>query len=251
MILVKKISMGIIVVFLLFVGINVNAEEYFYTNNNGLNFTEFQYETMVHILGAEMVSNLTQEDYDLYEVSNMQEETFKMATTVDEDVSDNSCPTPYGTYYETQSKQLVLTSSCTSSYCTIIITNTWKKNPAVRSYDMIGVRLSSTYFYDDTVTSTLRMNDTNYNRSGMMGASNGVGCAMKLRSTGDVDFIVLKVRVLPQGIVYGSYQHAVRSINLDTALNFNFDSNGYGGVFLYPSSIGTTFDQMAGVYIVL
>lgn len=242
----RKILLGIILMSLLFIGGNVNAEEIYYINNNNLSFTKFQYEAMKELFGEEYLQNFTKEEYDNFEVATINEDNYKVKIYDEEE--DENRVSNYATFIETSYKRLSISSICNTNYCTVTVMNTWKASPSVRSYDVIGVRLSATNFYDNTITANLVISGTSYGRSGMNGSSQGVGCVMKLRS-GDVDYIMHKVRVKPKGTVFASYQHAVKSITLTKALDFTFSGGGLGGVFSYPSSYGTMYDQMSGVYL--
>lgn len=46
---------------------------------------------------------------------------------------------------------------------------------------------------------------------------------------------------------FGSYQHSVKNISLNTALNFTI-GNGIGGVFVMTASVKENFDQMGGTH---
>ena len=129
-------------------------------------------------------------------------------------------------------------------------TNDWKCIPKVKSYDVIGIRLSSTNFTTTNETAYFLSNGVTTNPAGSKGASNGVGFALKVPSSGDIGYSLVLADVAKSGVVYGSYQHGVKSMNLNTALNFTYTSTGQGGVFEW-GSYDSYFDQMGGVYITM
>ena len=244
----KKIVMGILLSCLALNCSTVFADAY-YTNDNGLEFTEFQYELMTSMLNETLVAEMTEEEYDNFGVSNMNPENAKLA--IEEDNGNDSGIMPLGTYHETQSKKISIASVCDSSKCSVVTAVTWKKSPAVRSYDVIGHRIYNSSFVSTAGNLLLKTSGGSYGYDDKKGASNGIGCAVKLPSDETINYISLSTFMEPQGRVYGSYQHAIKNITLSKAMNFSFSDNGYGNVFLYPSSYDLTFDQMAGVYLVL
>ncbi|MCH5166668.1 MAG: hypothetical protein J1F35_02125 [Erysipelotrichales bacterium] len=251
----KKNVLKVMIIMLVFFSTSVKADsnyEVFYTNNNGLEFTEFQYSTLVDILDAEKVTNLTEEEYNYFEVENMIEGQYEYTT---QEFYVHETPMTSGVmplaYYETTSKRLTLSKTCSSSsYCTMSSTLTWKKTPAVTSYDVIGVRLVNTSFYDSTndfLYSYGSTTTTNY--TGTKRTSEGVGVVVKISS--NINYVSHKCRVKPtsNGVVYASYQHAVKDITFAKAIDFTFSGTGYGSVFVWPSSYGTIYDKMGGASV--
>ena len=237
----KRILIGIIS--LLIVGsLNVKAEAY-YTNENGLPFTEYQYEVMVDRIGLEDVQNMPYRVYNSMKINEITEENYVA-------VSYEEPTTSRGTYYETSCKKIAISKSCGTNGCTVVFTNDWKCIPKVKSYDVSGIRLSSTNF-TNTANDAYFVSDGNVtDPAGSRGASNGVGFAFKVPSSGDIGYSAVVANVNQSGVVYGSYQHGVKSMNLNRALNFTFTSTGQGGVFEW-GSYDSYFDQMGGVYITM
>ena len=237
----KKILLGIIS--LLIIGsLNVKAEAY-YINENGLPFTEYQYQVMVDRIGLEDVETMPYIIYDSMKINEITEENYTA-------VSYEEPNQTRGTYYETSCKKITISKTCDSVDCTVSFTNDWKCIPKVKSYDVIGIRLSSTNFTTTNETAYFLSNGVTTNPAGSKGASNGVGFALKVPSSGDIGYSLVLADVAKSGVVYGSYQHGVKSMNLNTALNFTFTSTGQGGVFEW-GSYDSYFDQMGGVYITM
>lgn len=237
----KRILIGIIS--LLIIGsLNVKAEAY-YINENGLPFTEYQYEVMVDRIGLEDVQNMPYRVYNSMKINEITEENYV-------DVSYEEPTISRGTYYETSCKKITISKLCDSTGCMVSFTNDWKCIPKVKSYDVSGIRLSSTNFTSNTQDALFISNGNTTEPSGSRGASNGVGFAFKVPSSGDIGYSLVTADVAKTGVVYGSYQHGVKSMNLNTALNFTFTSTGQGGVFEW-GSYDSYFDQMGGVYITM
>ncbi len=245
----KKVILGLVLTCLLFACSNVFAEEIYYINNNGLQFTEFQYKIMTQMIYEENVANLTTDQYKLYMVDKMTPDNTKIA--IEEDKASDSDVNPNATYYETNGKRVAIASVCQTTYCRVITANTWKILPKVRSYDVVGIRLANTNFTNANFAASLSTDDNTYGHKSSKGFDNGMGVSFKLPSNETINTIALTVNVEPKGRVYGTYQHAVKSISSDKAMNFEISAGGYGSVLLYPSSYDGYFDQMAGVYIAL
>ena len=235
----KRILIGIISLLILS-SLNANAEAY-YTNENGLPFTEYQYEVMVDRIGLEDVQNMPYRVYNSMRISDITENNY-ISESYEESTQTR------GTYYETSCKKIIISKTCDSIDCTLIFTNDWKCIPKVKSYDVSGIRLSSTNFTSNAADAYFVSNGVATDPAGSRGASNGVGFAFKVPSSGDIGYSAVVADVAKTGIVYGSYQHGVKNMNLNTALNFTFTSTGQGGVFEW-GSYDSYFDQMGGVYI--
>lgn len=237
-----KLLFGIVSLFLLS-SMEVNAEEVYYRNNNGLPFTEFQYEMMVERFDEDIVANMKYKPYQMLGVSNINEDNYEQEVL---EPSSNS----RATYYETTCKKIAIAKSCSTSKCIISFSNDWKCIPAVKSYDVSGIRLSSTNFSASDYEAYFESNGVDTDPAGSRGASNGIGYAFKVPSSGDIGYSLVTATVNKTGAVYGSYQHGVRSMSLSRALDFTFSATGQGGVFEW-GSYDNYFDCMGGVYITL
>lgn len=248
----KKRILSVMIIALSLWSIDVFAEPYF-TSTNGVELTEFQYNTLMDILYEDAVNNLTNEDYENLHVDRMIEGMFTYKTQEFETPVE-SYPggiVPYA-YHETASKKLTLSKGCFDGYCGVTVSVSWKKIPAVASYDAIGIRFENTSFYDSTNGFTAKMDGTySYNYNKAVKTGNGVADIKKITTGLTYMSLFTKIRQTNNAIVFGSYQHAVASVTLSQASNFTFSGNGYGQVFLWPMAIREKYDQMAGVYITL
>ena len=229
--------------------INVKADAY-YKNENGLELTEFQYKVLVDMFSEEKIEEFTEEDYDALHVERMIEGKYKYKVEEFE-APEESYPgglVPY-VFHETPSKKLTMAVFDHGDSCTISLTVSWKKSPVVASYDVIGIRVANSMIYDDTNSFDAKMDGkvtTSYARA----VKTELGLADVFKITNGISYASLdtRVRKTNNGVVYGSYQHATKAITLTNASNFTFAGTGYGSVFLWPSSIKGTYDNMSGVY---
>lgn len=158
----------------------------------------------------------------------------------------------YNDCWETNTKRLTV-AYFSSAPTRIVVVNTWKSIPAVKSYDTIGL------FHDGkfNVTSAKGWqyyNDTaqqySYGGENVKIANNGISISQNIDDNAS--------RGLSNELwVYGnfnsniqhftaSYQHAVNNISLATSKNFTFSGDGMGRVFKWNSSY-SNWDNMNGV----
>ncbi len=245
----RKRLLGVMIIALSLFSINVKADAY-YKNENGLELTEFQYKVLVDMFSEEKIEEFTEEDYDALHVERMIEGKYKYKVEEFE-APEESYPgglVPY-VFHETPSKKLTMAVFDHGDSCTISLTVSWKKSPVVASYDVIGIRVANSMIYDDTNSFDAKMDGkvtTSYARA----VKTELGLADVFKITNGISYASLdtRVRKTNNGVVYGSYQHATKAITLTNASNFTFAGTGYGSVFLWPSSIKGTYDNMSGVY---
>lgn len=249
---------GILIASLFFGVLNVNAEqvdEIFFTNKNNVSFTKFQYDTLVDAIGLYSVLNMSSEDYDIMEVSMLAAGDTKIEVLEDYDVIDENEEAGISTlttmYHETNYKKLTGATTCKDGYdyCLLTIALEWKKNPSVRSYDVIGTLLFNSSFYDNSCTAVAFMNGGSTAVPAQKMTSRGRAVAIKLSSTGNINAVTLTIKITESGKAQVSYQHAVKTITQFTALNFDFSSAGMGGVFGYPDRYVGNYDDMAGLSV--
>lgn len=136
----------------------------------------------------------------------------------------------------------------------------WKKNPSVRSYDVIAIRGEGVSFISSTVsgkqsyvkngnkeTIEYKINSNNTQIFG-----NGVGISMNLVDGASDYTLELNIRYTKNSsnaTIYGSYQHSQRNITLDQSQRYTLSSNGFGNVLYFDSTVSSYFDGMGGVSI--
>lgn len=286
----KKIIMIILLCGLFISCISVNASEVVHvTNLNGTKMTEEQYQYLSNFYTEKTIMNMTQDKFNNEMKKNFTpvEETKKYIKTVtyidskgtptsnDYEVTEqeynnpiipraNNCVEDNAVEcWETTYKKLYMTiwgwgSNNIVEEERIILINEWKIMPAVRSYDVIGVRYynwqpttawgdQTAFSYDEGVNTT----EYSYNGSNMNIQSNGIGISQNLYDYSSLyglsNRLVVEGKVLSDHIGrYGSYQHATRDVTLAQSKNYTF-GNGMGEVFLFNLGIGSYYDNMQGV----
>lgn len=226
----------------------VNAEsnkEIYYTNQNGISLTEKEYNYVKTMFDEHYIEIMNQEDYDLIDRLHVNENEVEITVKEPDYIQTR------GTFVETQAKRLAISKSCSGNMCIIAMTNTWKYEPKVKSYDVIGSLFSNTRLYDDGVATVWKIDGTNYRCTEYVTASNGIGCSYKLNSSASEEiYTYMTFDVYTGGLVYGSYQHAGSTVTLSQSKNYRFDINGYGNVFIFNTTRAkNAYDGMDGVTI--
>ena len=162
----------------------------------------------------------------------------------------------YSTNHETEYKKITIEDINRE----IILTVEWKKNPAVRSYDVIALRGVGVTFDYDSIKGIQNYSLNNnvskiyyYNTSENVKLfSNGFGVSMNLVNGATNYCLSLSINYfkdINNGTVYGTYQHSQRDISLSQSQKYTISANGYGVVLDFDSSVEDYFDGMGGVSI--
>ena len=184
---------------------------------------------------------MTEKDYhSIFEDANILDATIEKNTVEIFDYSRAS-------FHESPSKYFTITKSCTSN-CLITLVAEWKKNPNVRSYDVIGAYLDDVSLIGSPTTTATNTAGTN-SSSEIVNDTYGFGVSVKLPTGGNNMVVSQYFRVETGGTVYGSYQHATANISLANSKKYTISKTGYGGVFLFNSSVRSYYDAMGGVNI--
>lgn len=217
---------------------NVHAKQVYYENEYGVQLTKEEYDYLVYMYWDGAQDFMTQEDYSKFEQSGIVGGSLS-STTYTEPVLTR------GASYETASKSLKISSSC-STNCNISIVATWKNLPAIRSYDVIGAYLENTSLLTTPTTKVTSSSGTS--QSSEIKSSNvGLGVSIALPTYGTSIIVTQSFKVSSGGTVYGSYQHAIKTISLANSKNYTFSKSGYGGVFNFSGIASSTYDRMNGV----
>lgn len=239
MILKRKI----VFLFLLFLSsvLFVNAEEIYFINDNNVSLTRQEYDFVGNMFYNGYQQFITNDDYNIIfedgkdSIQDIESKTIEIFNYY------------RATFHETGSKYFTIKKSCTSN-CLITLVAEWKNNPNVRSYDVIGARLEKTSLVSTPSTSATNTKSSNSSLE-MVSEKNGFGVSVKLPTGGNNMIVSQYFRVSTGGTVYGSYQHAIASISLANSKKYSIASNGFGGVFLFKSSVRDYYDSMSGVEI--
>lgn len=217
----------------------------YYTNKNGVNLTEREYEYVTALFDEHYAEIMSNDEYEAIQLMNVNENDYEIVYP-EEDLIQ-----PASTWHETASKRLAIGKSCSGGVCQINIGNTWLKVPKVSSYDIIGAMLVGTTFASQTfITYFTNDSGTEYCTSDeIVSAVNGYGCSHKI-GVSDTHYSFQTFSVYTGGTVFASYQHASKTISLANSKKYTFSLNGHGNVFLFSkASIRDTYDGMSGVSI--
>ncbi len=242
----KKIFIIIALCISFFLGssINVNAKEnVYYINKNGVEMSEIEYKNALNVHGYIFLENMTQEMFDKYK-KYYSDDNLKITK---KELNQNYDISQISQVHNTDYKQLSIEiMSSSSSNRMVVVKVKWKAMPTIRSYDVLGVRLSNASFSKDVTTNVL-FDNTSSNISGFKKFSNGYGASIKLPSNCSSIALEQTFEINSGGTVYASYQHANRYISMSDSLNFSISANGLGGVFAFGNN--DFFDKMGGVSI--
>ena len=283
----KKILLFIIALLLMLNCSNVYAFETYYTNPNGVELTEQQYNNLSKALKKEVIDWLPQEiidefkdDENLTAISYSKyirtdsyfDSTGKITRNIDTVVTEEEALkflkeekiiNRSGSYpvHQTTMKRLTIDVTYGSADLrNIYLTLEWLSMPVTRSHDVIGVRIPSSFTVHTSnsgITGKLKHNgstvQTYYkNSSNVRSLSTGAGISMPLPTGGtsmEVDFNMTVYSNADPFNVYGSYQHAQSTVSLSDSKVYNINSNGLGGVLDFTNSTTRAkYDAMGGVY---
>lgn len=220
--------------------------EIYYTNPNGISLTEKEYNLTKTMFDEHFLEIMNQEDYNFINRLNVNNNNVEVTVKEPDYIQSRN-----SYFVETQAKKLVIGKSCSGSVCTMSMSNTWKYEPKVKSYDVIGAMFSNTSLYGDGYATVWKIDGTNYRCTEYVLASDGIGCSYKLNSSASKEiYTYMTFDVYTAGLVYGSYQHAGSTVTLSQSKNYRFDINGYGNVFIFNTTKArNAYDGMGGVSI--
>lgn len=131
----KIILLGMFLFLILPIDISAQEVEY-YTNHYGVKFSKKEYEFISNFYFDGYQDYMTEKDYNQFIESDIINGVINTIVSDSENLSKELI-------HETTMKILKVSSSC-SSDCYVVTTLTWKSNPSVRSYDLIGAFLNGT-----------------------------------------------------------------------------------------------------------
>lgn len=163
----------------------------------------------------------------------------------------------YSTVHTTEYKKITISKQGEGNISLEVI---WKKNPSVRSYDVIAIRGEGVSFISSTASGrqhyikngTKETIEYKRNSNNTKIFENGVGISMNLVDEASDYTLKLNIRYTKNSsnaTIYGSYQHSQRNITLDQSQRYTLSSNGFGNVLDFDSTVKSYFDGMGGVSI--
>ena len=228
----------IIAVILCLVCVNgVNAlDTDIYTNSNGVNMTIDESNFINELYYDGYANIITYNEYSYLKENNLfnQEITKHSSFVIDK--------------LETSAKILDASKVC-SNICYIVTTLKWKKEPKVKSYDVIGTRFENTSLVSNVNTSII-VNNKNVSVGENKMLDNGFGTSFLLPNESTVNTKVIQsFAVSKKGSVYISYQHAKTKTTLSKSMDYKIGKLGLGGVFEFNHT--NIYDGMSGIKISL
>lgn len=285
----KTLFRGSILIMAITLSLNflkVNAETVFYTNINGVEMSESEYNTIVERTSENIVQRLTQEEFDKYvnaDVADSGTIYQKVITDIDgitisqqniteeeynsSDFENLVCgneinSNDYG-FFETSYKRFrVYLYDFGSNDYEVYSVLTWKNVPACRSFDVFAFRLKHMSYSVPTAIQTywIGSNYTNiyYNSSseGYKSASNGAGFSMNLKDGNNITGFEMNMSAnlainetgYSQAHVFTTYQHAQSSLTRDQSKSYTLSAGGLGDVLYYSNTtIRNKYDDMSGI----
>jgi len=237
--------------------LRVNADEIYYTNPNNVSMTEEQYDFFGEMFWDGFQEDVTQALFNEYltygyfdgEIETVEYEDIEYLE--DEltpgSSSLNEPDSPMGTIHETTAKKLTLSKSCGTYTCGIAVTLQWKKDPTIKSYDVIGALLYGGVTLVGEPTTYLKYSGGTLSYGDEYYVGGGFGTSVKLQTSSTNMKIAQSFNVTDTGAVYASYQHATSNITKATSQLYTVGYGGYGGVFHFYGAASNVFDQMGGV----
>lgn len=270
--------------------LTVNADDgVYYTNLNGVEMTENEYNHIVNLLSDKKVTSITQDEFDEYMtyeiidrdviyqkvVSNEFGIVYEEEVTEEEyNASDlEGMESGIGGddinltgYFETNYKRLNVTLANASSYYVLLGDLTWKKIPACRSYDVFAFKTTRFYYSSVTGTQTYYVGsgytNISYNTSsaGYKALYNGAGLSMNLKDGSNITSYDMSISAhliisdydYSTSYVTVSYQHAQSDVTRAQSMDYYLSSGGLGGVVYFNSgTIWNKYDGMTGIDLTL
>ena len=225
--------------------LNVSAEEIYYTNNNGVDFTREQYEFFGNMFWDGYQAYVTQEEFDQADELDLFDKPVYKSTYV-EPINFNNIYYINGNPLTENGRTITLGKSC-SSNCLVTLTNVWNGNPTVKSWDVFGARASGTTI--TFVNSASMFGDSTYTQySSPTIAGGGFGYSMLVPNDTNIKSTVSFI-TNTGGTIYGTYQHATTGISQSNSHLYNIVFYGYGGVFDFYGAAFGVYDGCNGVNI--
>ena len=238
----RKIFIFIFLLLTFIVGYqNTYAMSNYYNNKYGVSLSKKEYNILSLIYWDGYQEYMTLDDYQKFKNSNFinsqidYKETFQINSL---GLLDSE--------HITSGKHLKIAKACNTT-CDIIVTLTWKIEPIIRSYDVMGAYLENTQLISTPITTVYSQTSSSY-PTDIKKANNGFGVSFKLPTEKNIA-IIQSFEIKKGGHIYASYQHASKTSSLSISKDYTFSRNGYGHVFAFSETSKEFYDQMGGVDI--
>ena len=233
----------------MFIGINSVKASTYYTNQNGVDFDKEQYDFISEIYYDGYQNVMTQADLDkMIDKGIIGVEVKKYTMNSVGLINGNLiAPNATSTYYG--GRTLTIGVGCGNSDCLTTLTAQWNTTPTVQSWDVIGFRTYNVTNKDPNIAS---VSGTGYTvtytttSTQFKNFNNGFGYSVQLGNASDL-MITTSMYSDIGGTAYGSYQHAVEAVTLNTSKSYTIGVGGYGSVFHFSGSAYGKYDAAPGV----
>ena len=217
----------------------VSAKEGYYVNGNGVVFTKLEYEFFSKMYWEGYQDFVTQNEYDVIKNLDLFNQELEKETYV-------NYSTARGSTVTSNLRTLSIAKACNNSCYNTLVT-TWIGNPFIKSYDVMGARLSGPNLI--AINNLIVTGDNYYQSySNPKRYSNGFGYSFQLPNTSNIR-VTTSFTTSLNGMVYGSYQHAMSNIDLSVSNLYTIGVGGYGNVFHFSGSARNIYDNAPGVDI--
>lgn len=220
---------------------NICAKEYFYKNDNDVSLSKKEYDFISNMYWEGYQEYLTKDDYNYIKSMNVFDKSIikKEEKNIESSLARNSSVT-------SNLRTLTITKSC-SDNCILVMVNRWNGTPTIKSYDVFGVRVKDVSLID--IRNAL-VSGKNYAKSysNAKKYNNGFGYSILVPETTEVK-TTLTFTTSKKGIVYGSYQHAMKKTTEATSKQYTIGVGGYGKVFNFTGNAGFIYENSPGVDI--
>lgn len=238
----KKMILAFLGLLSLFIfSYNVKAEEIFYTNQNGVNFTEEQYDFFSNMFYDGYQEYVTVDDFNKALSSGVFEGVIEKQSIF----IPSLLPPTRGNIVKENGRTLSLGKSCGATECLFSLGAVWSGIPTVASYDVIGSRItggSYTYIGCGSVTG-LGYSNTQCTPDTK---TNGFGYSLQIAPVANLQVATSFYTTLGT-TAFGSYQHAITNVSLATSKLYNINVAGYGYVFDFYGAAFGKYDGANGV----
>lgn len=236
----KKILLFILVS-ILFCNVNAKEINFYYENENGVILTKKEYDFFTEMYYDGYQQYLTKNDLKYFTSIELDK------NLVESKIYEEPVISTRATIFETTVKSIKISKAPTTNP-TISLVVTWKKDPVVKSYDVMGAYLKDTSLVGSVTTKITYSTGAIY-KNDIKISSNGFGVSFKIPNNVKDINISQTFSVLPNGTIFGSYQHAVENVTIQESKNYTIGYGGYGDVFNFGWSVHEKYDGMSGVKI--
>lgn len=284
----KKIFLAIFTaLFLMPFMVSASETEPFYTNMNGAELNEQQYNNLLKAFSEDTIATMTveainqlkdNENLKKYEttkfvqVDEIYNHKGELISTLEKEITEEeamnivneqknkvqSRATIYTDSHQTSVKRVTITLSPANGLdIWATVTNTWFSIPSVKSHDVVAMRPSANSVILSNSVSGYQKYDGKYHNytsssSNTKLNSGGLGISMNIDDTVSSSLECSITALFTQYSttvfgVFGTYQHATSTVTLAQSQNYSF-GDGYGGVLVFNSSVASKYDRMGGVY---